>query len=250
MEAEGNKMSAGAYFSDVKALVFDYGGTLDTAGRHWAHVLREGYAAVGVDLSDEHWKEAYVFGERALAKEYIVVPQDNFRDMLVKKIDKEFLCLEERGCLSCNAENRNGLIARIADYCYNYALRHVDVSREVLVSLSERYPVALVSNFYGNLHAVLDDFNLNCFNALIESSVVGVRKPDPAIFRLGVEALGYTAAETLVVGDSYDKDIVPAASLGCPTVWVRGEGWGKDPGDISIPKKIISDVRQLLPLLL
>lgn len=250
MKAEVNEMGAGACFGDIKALVFDYGGTLDTAGRHWAHVLREGYAAAGVNLSDEHWREAYVFGERALAREYVIVPKDNFHDMLVKKIDKEFLCLEELGCLDRNAEKRNGLIARIAGYCYNYALGHVVASRKALEALSRRYPMALVSNFYGNLHSVLNDFRLDCFNALIESSVVGVRKPDPSIFRLGVEALGYTVTETLVVGDSYDKDIVPAASLGCPTVWVRGEGWGKDPDDISIPRKIISDVRQLLPLLL
>lgn len=236
-------------FNNIKALVFDYGGTLDTAGRHWAHVLREGYTAAGIALPDDRWREAYVFGERALAKEYIVVPQDNFRDMLVKKIDKEFLCLEDSGSLCCKAGERSTLVARIAGYCYDYALRHIEMSRNVITTLSKRYPIALVSNFYGNLHAVLDDFGLGGFNALIESSVVGVRKPDPAIFRLGVEALGYAAAETLVIGDSYDKDIVPAASIGCPTVWVCGEGWGKAPEDTSIPKETISDVRQLLALL-
>ena len=47
----------------------------------------------------------------------------------------------------------------------------------------------LVSNFYGNIQTILKDFGLYAFfDDIIESSVVGVRKPDPAIYRLGVEA--------------------------------------------------------------
>lgn len=237
-------------FKSINAIIFDYGGTLDTAGRHWSFVLREGYEASGVFLNEEQWKDAYVFGERALAKNRIVMPQDNFRDVLLKKIDKEFVCLEENGHFNPEKKERSHLIGQIADYCYCYALRHVDISREVLEILSKKYPLVLVSNFYGNIHAVLDDFRLNFFNDVIESSVVKVRKPDPEIFRLGLNALGTAAAETLVIGDSYSKDIIPASAGGCPTVWIRGEGWGKDPDDISIPKRIITDVRQLLPLMI
>ena len=66
--------------------------------------------------------------------------------------------------------------------------------------------MVLVSNFYGNVQAVLADFNLlQYFESIIESAVVGVRKPDPQIFRLGVDALGMKPEEVLVVGDSYKK---------------------------------------------
>ena len=71
--------------------------------------------------------------------------------------------------------------------------------------------MVLVSNFYGNIHQVLNEFDLDgLFDSIIESAVVGVRKPDPAIFTLGVKALGMAAEDTVVVGDSYTKDIVPA----------------------------------------
>ena len=56
------------------------------------------------------------------------------------------------------------------------------------------------------------------FQTVIESAVVGIRKPDPRIFLLGVEALGLKAEEVSVVGDSLEKDIIPAHKAGCRTV--------------------------------
>ena len=28
-----------------------------------------------------------------------------------------------------------------------------------------------------------------------------------------------------MIGDSYKKDIVPAESLGCKVLWIKGKGW-------------------------
>ena len=116
--------------------------------------------------------------------------------------------------------------------------------------MAERYPLALVSNFYGNIGAVLHDFRLDrYFPHVIESAVVGVRKPDPAIFRLGLDALGISdASSAVVIGDSYDKDILPAASLGCRTVWLKNIGWkpytGAEQADV-----VITDFKELEELL-
>ena len=84
--------------------------------------------------------------------------------------------------------------------------------------LSKEYPLVLVSNFYGNIQTILDDFHLNYFQSIIESAVVGIRKPDSRIFQLGVDALHMIPEEVLVVGDSFDKDILPATAIGCKTV--------------------------------
>jgi HAD superfamily hydrolase (TIGR01509 family) len=48
----------------------------------------------------------------------------------------------------------------------------------------------------------------------------GFMKPDPAFFRLALDTLGVHAAETVMVGDTYDNDIRPAIELGMQTVWV------------------------------
>ena len=70
-------------------LIFDYGGTLDTDARHWSHVLRDGYAAAGLTLADDVWRDAYVHGERTLARQPIIGPDDDFLTLLRKKADIE-----------------------------------------------------------------------------------------------------------------------------------------------------------------
>ena len=95
--------------------------------------------------------------------------------------------------------------------------------------LSEKYPLVLVSNFYGNIETVLEDFGIRkYFKDIIESAVLGIRKPDPRIFEHGVKSLGILPEQTLVIGDSLRKDIEPAESLGCQVLWIKGEGWTKE----------------------
>ena len=122
----------------------------------------------------------------------------------------------------------------------------MDVTRRVLDFAAAHYRLVLVSNFYGNVGAVLRGYGLDhYFPRIIESAVVGVRKPDPAIYRLGVEAAGCPAADCLVVGDSFGKDIVPARAVGCQTVWLKGEGWTEQEEDESLPDAVITDLAQL-----
>ena len=78
--------------------------------------------------------------------------------------------------------------------------------------------------------------------------MVGIRKPDPRIFALGVDALGLKPQEVLVVGDSYKKDILPAESLGCRVAWLKGKGWTKEEDDQMHPSIIsqLADVEKCL----
>ena len=94
---------------------------------------------------------------------------------------------------------------------------------------------------------VLKEFGLNgFFKTIIESSVVGIRKPDPALFALGVEALQLPTGEVVVIGDSYRKDIYPASTLGCKTVWLKNICWEEESIiDGHAPTAIIDNITQL-----
>lgn len=52
------------------------------------------------------------------------------------------------------------------------------------------------------------------FHLLIDSHLVGQRKPDAAIFRLALERLGVEAHEAAYVGDSYAHDALAARAVG------------------------------------
>lgn len=235
---------------NISAVIFDYGGTLDTDARHWAHVLREGYRAAGIDVSEAAFRDAYVYGERALAKSPIVQPDDNFHRVLLKKVEQETDFLVAGGHWTPTPDERQAAVRAVADYCNDYVLHHLETVRPVLDKLADRYSLVLVSNFYGNIRTILSDFRLDrYFPCVIESAVVGVRKPDPAIYRMGVEAAGVEPCRVVVVGDSYTKDIVPAKAVGCHAVWLKGEGWTEEHHDESLPDAVIAHLPELLRLL-
>ncbi|MCD8304947.1 MAG: HAD family hydrolase [Prevotellaceae bacterium] len=234
----------------TKGIIFDYGGTLDTGGLHWSEVLWLGYQDAQVPVSKEQFRECYVYAERELARHPYIKPQHNFLDLLRIKLRLETGRLVAHGYWQAEEESRRAAAEQIAQFCYAYVLRNLLRSRPVAQELAKRYPLALVSNFYGNIGSVLRDFRLELFQRVIESALVGVRKPDPRIFRLGVEALGCKPRETVVVGDSFGKDIVPASQIGCQTVWMKGKGWADEPVDPSLPTWTITDIGQLAEILL
>ncbi len=232
--------------NDVKGVIFDYGGTIDTNGRHWAEVLWGVYVAWQVPVDKASFREAYVFGERSLAKYPFVRPHHDFHDVLRLKVQLQIAYLVEQRKLYPDERLLHAYARHVADSSYRYVLNVLNVTRPVVAALAGRYPLVLVSNFSGNIRPILADFGLaDFFGEVIESSVVGVRKPDPAIYRMGVEALGLPPEQVLVVGDSFSKDIIPARSVGCRTAWLKGEGWGGETIDESVPDVILTDLAQL-----
>ena len=227
----------------IKGYIFDYGGTLDTGGQHWGKVIWHAYERQQVPVTEEAFREAYVHAERTLGKNPIIQPDFTFYKTIETKIRIQLEYLQEKNDVSFVSY----YLKKLTDDLYALTCKETAKSREVLLQLKQQYPMVLVSNFYGNIATVLKEFQLDgIFDTIIESAVVGVRKPDPQIFTLGVEALGMCPDEVVVVGDSMDKDIIPAGKAGCHTVWFKGEGWTNDPVDESPAEIVITDLTQIL----
>jgi putative hydrolase of the HAD superfamily len=231
----------------TKGYIFDYGGTLDTAGCHWGQMLWHSYQRNHVPVSEQQFRVAYVYAERALGKNPIIQTDYTFYKTLSIKIriEMERLCVanvwdaDEKEYKEKHEAVLNDLYGQVKDITSH--------SREVLLQLKGKYPMVLVSNFYGNIHEVLHEFRLDeFFEEVIESAVVGIRKPDCRIFELGVKALGLKPEEVTVVGDSFYKDIEPAIKAGCKTIWFKGEGWTSQTYDESVPDQVITDLSQIL----
>lgn len=232
----------------IKGVVFDYGGTIDSRGVHWSEVIWDAYRDADVPVTKEQFRECYVFAERELAKVRHILPHHNFYDLLLIKMRIEIAYLVDNKMLPADYPVEEKAL-HTALYCYNRAKESIAEARSTLDFIHERLPMVLVSNFYGNVETVLEDFNLrHYFIKVVESAVVGIRKPDPRIFALGVDALGLKPQEVLVVGDSYKKDILPAESLGCRVAWLKGKGWTKEEDDQMHPSIIsqLADVEKCL----
>lgn len=231
---------------DVKGVIFDFGGTLDTRGDHWSEVLWKGYQHFQVPVEKADFRSAYVYGERTLATNPIIQPDFHFVDVLREKNKLQLSYLVEQQKLKLSQMELTDLAIRMAQYENELTNEVLEESRSVLEYLKDKYPMVLVSNFYGNIETVLRDAGIdNYFKRIIESAVVGVRKPNPAIFALGVCALDLPASQVVVVGDTFTKDIAPAHALGCHTIWIKGLQWEEKQYDETLPDGIISSISEL-----
>jgi HAD superfamily hydrolase (TIGR01509 family) len=103
--------------------------------------------------------------------------------------------------------------------------------------------VAVISNTEdGRLADSLEAAGLGGrFDLLVDSHLVGCRKPDEAIFRLALGRLGVEAGEAVFVGDSYAHDALAARSAGLGAVLL-------DPLDMH-PEAVCPRIRSLGDLL-
>lgn len=201
----------------IKALIFDYGGTIDSGGRHWAYVMLDAYRAAGLNVNIDDFRRAFVTAERAIEASAPFCPADGFLTVLTHKATLQLRAL---GLPESYARP-------VAEICFGIATEHTAEAREILLRLKSRFPIALVSNFYGNLReGVLPEMQLGgIFECVVDSTEAGIRKPDSAIFAIALHSLRMPPENVAVIGDSVKNDILPAHGLGCGTVLVDGTGW-------------------------
>jgi len=91
------------------------------------------------------------------------------------------------------------------------------------------WSVGVISNSNGSVTRALEIAGLSKhLDFVVDSSVVGVSKPDARIFGLGLEAAGASPAEAVYVGDSYFVDVVGARRAGLGAVLFDPGGvWGQ-----------------------
>ncbi len=97
---------------------------------------------------------------------------------------------------------------------------------------AERIPTGLVTNnFVDPERGPVDRADIEAvmarFHVVIESSKVGLRKPDPRIYELACDALGVPPAETVFL-DDLGVNLKPARAMGMTTIKVIDPGRALD----------------------
>lgn len=81
--------------------------------------------------------------------------------------------------------------------------------------------LGVVSNSEGKLLELFERVGLSgLFEVVVDSALVGVRKPDPAIFALALAPLKLDAAEAVYAGDIPDVDVAGARAAGLDAVLI------------------------------
>lgn len=117
--------------------------------------------------------------------------------------------------------------------------------------IAPHYRLGLLSNFDDAQcgREVLDDTGVaGLFEAVIISAEVGLRKPDPRIYRRMLEMLQLDPHEVLFVGDTPREDVLGPQRAGMHTAWIS-KGAEAVPEGIPAPHFIISDLSALPAIL-
>ena len=83
------------------------------------------------------------------------------------------------------------------------------------------------------------------------SAIVGIEKPNPAIFELAISKLAAPANQIIHIGNRIDTDVLPAKKLGMKTVWVRRGEANPDPtaADLAQADITVDDLTNLTQLI-
>ena len=197
----------------IKALLFDFGGTLDSNGRHWLQRVRPLYARVGIPVENEAFDRAFYDADDNLAKRHALDGLDL----------EEVVHLQVLDVLSHLGADRK-LAPRVVRPFVDDARAHLRRNARWLRGLRSGFRLGVVSNFYGNMRSMLKrESLLPLFDVVADSGEVGAMKPDPKIFRAALEPLGLQPAQALMVGDSISRDMRGAEALGMPHAWLAGD---------------------------
>ena len=110
---------------------------------------------------------------------------------------------------------------------------------ELLAILRDRVKVAIISNGKSSVQRQkLESFRveLGDFNTILISEEVGVSKPDLAIFQLALKELQVSSRHAIMVGDSWENDIVPSIRCGLTAFWLNryGQSWSQPEGVVQL----------------
>jgi HAD superfamily hydrolase (TIGR01549 family) len=94
---------------------------------------------------------------------------------------------------------------------------------ELLRELRGRFRLAVVTNGASDLQRTkLARTGLGeLFDAVVVSSDIGVGKPDPAVFRAALDALGVAPGEAVMVGNDRGRDVAGAEAAGIRALWIQ-----------------------------
>jgi len=194
-------------------VLFDFGGTLDADGARWSVRFHAAYTAAGGREPFPVFEDAFRASDRALVR-VPGIAAIGFRAMVDLQAALVLARLPDGLTLSRE---------RIVDDFHARSLAVIRRNQQLLDRLQRSFRLAVVSNFTGNLGPCLEELDLmRYFSAVADSGRVGATKPDPRLFRHALESLGGGADEEPVwmVGDNFEADIRPAASLGMQTAWL------------------------------
>ncbi len=206
--------------SEVKAILFDVGGPIDTetvSDRLIDEQIVASFRSRGVSASDEEYAKTCSWAVEVFAPktyEAIIWKLANGDSALAGSVYTELIQTSpDRDVVRGHIELRDGI-------------------PELLEKLSRAgLLLGLAANQPSRMLESLDNAGvLKYFDYREVSDSTGLLKPDPRLLLHSCEGLGVTPEQAIMVGDRIDNDVVPARTLGMSAIrFVTGRHAAQQP---------------------
>jgi HAD superfamily hydrolase (TIGR01549 family) len=228
----------------MKAVLFDLGHTLINYNNEWRGPERKAVGNVAklvcqvTDRCEEKDVQVYLLdlldqGRKRKLTEHIEIPLPDVLNDCYARFD-------------CDGDD--GLILQGMEAFYAVLLEKRELvpgAKEMLEDIRARgYSIGLISDVAWGLtsdypmrdmkHFGLDEY----FDDFVFSTDVGIRKPNPRIFKLAMFNIGAKAEESIYVGNNLQADIQGALGVGMTAVLKRSDFYVHD--DCIIPSAKVS----------
>lgn len=223
----------------IKSITFDFGGTLamgDLDKEEYRMRILEYLRSLGFRGGEPQFERARrgmlkrLMKARSLNREIRI--EDLYQGMLFK--------------LGLHPERE--VIDHIHDlYIRSFKADLVPSAADVLESLSKKYTLAVISNAMSDVprRAMKRSGLEKHLKAVVISRDLGIRKPDPEIFRFTLNNLGIESCRAVHVGDSLEDDVQGAKNAGMRAIWIE-----RARQEINVqPDHIIHSIEELTSLL-
>jgi 2-haloalkanoic acid dehalogenase type II len=233
---------------DLKAIIFDYYGTLvrlDDGQRE--RLFDEIASSMGVALAPgeayRQWRERTTSDASLRLGGHVRPPFDGdgipfmtFRDVWVHRSGELFALWQ------CEAEGHAGAAA------YSDAHATAECFPDVPKAIEElrrECKVGVLSDADTDFLAASVALNKLPFETVVSSEDAGAYKPHISLFRMACDQLGVAPEEAAYVGDSPWADVAGARNAGMRAVWINrsGRAW---PDDIEPPDVTVADLTDLM----
>lgn len=245
-------MTNSPLFSNIKAVVFDYGNTLiafgraqvDEFDRRLGKVIEARYGGF-----DRNRYAAHRNADRMApyAGDPPAYRESDPAEMTAALIRDLYVREPRADELAALLEARRAAFIAVVEAEPAVAV--------LLAALRKRFKLGLLSNYPDGvaIRKSMDRMRLTAhFDSVVVSGDLGLVKPHPDTFAASLRELGTTPEETLFVGDNWLADVQGAKRAGMPVVhftrWAPPEHFDRLPGDVE-PDAIISRLEELIPLL-
>ncbi len=151
-----------------------------------------------------------------------------FREDKVTKTDLRYYRLKEAFDILNYPVNDELIDILSEDYIDNLANYNdlFEGTIEILTYLQSKYQMHIVTNGFEDVQLKkIKNSNLSpFFNHIITSEKVGVKKPNPKIFKYALDLAKAKSNESIMIGDNFEADILGAKNVGMHTIFCEFNG--------------------------